>query len=85
MAAGFACSECGNSHSSVIDSRGDGSTIRRRRQCDKCGQRWTTYEVKIVGNRVGRPRLVRKITYDLVHEKKTTLHPASMKHKHTGV
>jgi transcriptional repressor NrdR len=37
---------CGNVSSHVIDSRPteDGSVIRRRRECDACGRRFTTYE-----------------------------------------
>lgn len=37
---------CGNLDSKVVDSRQseDGSAIRRRRECTKCGRRYTTYE-----------------------------------------
>ncbi len=40
------CMYCGCIDSKVIDSRAgeDGSTIRRRRECVKCGKRFTTYE-----------------------------------------
>lgn len=40
------CPYCGQVGSSVLDSRDaeDASVIRRRRQCDKCKKRWTTYE-----------------------------------------
>ena len=40
------CPYCHNKESKVIDSRyTDGhSTIRRRRECLKCGERFTTYE-----------------------------------------
>lgn len=40
------CPKCQSLKSSVIDSRQaeDGHTIRRRRSCDQCGQRFTTYE-----------------------------------------
>ena len=40
------CPRCGAGKSSVIDSRQaeDGKTIRRRRQCEECNQRFTTYE-----------------------------------------
>ncbi len=40
------CPKCGNQDDKVIDSRAsrEGSTIRRRRQCLKCSQRFTTYE-----------------------------------------
>lgn len=40
------CPFCGEPDSSVLDSRPveDGYTIRRRRQCPKCGRRFTTYE-----------------------------------------
>jgi transcriptional repressor NrdR len=39
------CPYCGDEDSRVIDSRPtDDGSIRRRRQCDKCGKRFTTYE-----------------------------------------
>ncbi|MBR4342049.1 MAG: transcriptional repressor NrdR [Lachnospiraceae bacterium] len=40
------CPFCGNEDTRVIDSRPaeDGSSIRRRRQCDNCDKRFTTYE-----------------------------------------
>ena len=41
------CPYCGDSESKVIDSRptDEGERIRRRRECLKCGKRFTTYEV----------------------------------------
>lgn len=40
------CPYCGNPDTRVSDSRPaeDGSSIRRRRSCDTCGKRFTTYE-----------------------------------------
>ena len=40
------CPSCGYLESKVIDSRpsDDGSSIRRRRECLKCNNRFTTYE-----------------------------------------
>lgn len=40
------CLFCGHEDSKVIDSRSadEGRTIRRRRECIKCGRRFTTYE-----------------------------------------
>ena len=40
------CPKCGGSKSSVVDSRQaeDGNTIRRRRECEECHYRFTTYE-----------------------------------------
>ena len=40
------CPYCGNPDTRVIDSRPaeDKSSIRRRRSCDECGKRFTTYE-----------------------------------------
>lgn len=40
------CPFCGNNDTSVIDSRpaDDNTSIRRRRSCEKCGKRFTTYE-----------------------------------------
>ena len=40
------CPFCNYENTKVIDSRpaDDNSSIRRRRQCDACGKRFTTYE-----------------------------------------
>lgn len=38
------CPHCGYPAHRVIDTRDTGDAIRRRRQCEKCGQRFTTYE-----------------------------------------
>ena len=40
------CPKCESQDDKVIDSRAsrEGATIRRRRQCLKCGYRFTTYE-----------------------------------------
>lgn len=39
------CPFCGKDNTKVIDSRPtDDISIRRRRQCDECGKRFTTYE-----------------------------------------
>ena len=40
------CPFCGNDNTRVIDSRPveDNTSIRRRRVCDECGKRFTTYE-----------------------------------------
>lgn len=41
------CQQCGSTESKVIDSRPseDGRQIRRRRECEECGWRFTTVEV----------------------------------------
>lgn len=38
------CPHCTLTRHRVIDTRDTGETIRRRRQCESCGQRFTTYE-----------------------------------------
>ena len=40
------CIYCGCEESRVVDSRStdDGASIRRRRECEQCGRRFTTYE-----------------------------------------
>ena len=40
------CPKCGVDDDKVLDSRAarDGAAIRRRRECAKCGYRFTTYE-----------------------------------------
>lgn len=40
------CSNCNNKNTKVLDSRPieEGRAIRRRRECDECGHRFTTFE-----------------------------------------
>ncbi|AGX05783.1 MULTISPECIES: transcriptional regulator NrdR [Bacillaceae] len=40
------CPSCQNNNTRVLDSRpvDDGRSIRRRRECEKCGYRFTTFE-----------------------------------------
>ena len=40
------CPFCGDSETKVIDSRlvADGDQVRRRRECQRCGERFTTFE-----------------------------------------
>jgi len=42
------CPFCGHKEDKVVDSREgqDGAQVRRRRECLKCGRRFTTYEYK---------------------------------------
>lgn len=39
------CPYCGNEDTRIIDSRSTASKKRRRRECGKCGRRFTTFEV----------------------------------------
>lgn len=42
---GIPCRDCGCRQSAVVDSRATISLgVRRRRKCDQCGRRYTTYE-----------------------------------------
>ncbi|MCC7356313.1 MAG: transcriptional repressor NrdR [Candidatus Doudnabacteria bacterium] len=46
------CPNCSTSDTKVLDSRPteEGNAIRRRRECDKCGFRFSTYEeIEILG------------------------------------
>src|SRR4051812_50118270 len=38
------CPYCGSTQHRVVDSREAADAIRRRRQCENCDQRFTTYE-----------------------------------------
>ena len=38
------CPRCGSERSLVIDSRSDGTSTRRRRECPECQYRFSTYE-----------------------------------------
>ena len=39
------CSVCSFTESHVLDTTTRETDTRRRRRCDRCGHRWTTYEV----------------------------------------
>jgi transcriptional repressor NrdR len=61
MAPGIAamhCPFCNHEETKVIDSRlaGEGSQVRRRRECLKCGERFTTFE----SAELVMPRLIKR-------------------------
>ncbi len=39
------CPSCGSTKARVMDTRQSAKTVRRRRLCLSCDERWTTYEV----------------------------------------
>ncbi len=39
------CPWCSHDASRVVDSRDTGTLVRRRRECESCGERFTTHEV----------------------------------------
>lgn len=43
--AGLNCPKCGCEKSYVKDCRTVADGLRRRRECQQCGSRWTTYEL----------------------------------------
>ncbi|MCD6227053.1 transcriptional repressor NrdR [Candidatus Micrarchaeota archaeon] len=38
------CPYCGYEETRVVDSRQDDGIVRRRRECERCGKRFTTFE-----------------------------------------
>src|SRR6476646_6268611 len=38
------CRDCGSAQHRVVDSREGADAVRRRRECEHCGERFTTYE-----------------------------------------
>lgn len=38
------CPDCGSDQTRVVDSRAGSDAIRRRRECEACGARFTTFE-----------------------------------------
>jgi transcriptional repressor NrdR len=44
VAAKIPCPYCQNTISEVKETRPQGNTVRRRRECDRCGKRFTTIE-----------------------------------------
>lgn len=41
------CPHCGAEGNHVVETKSVEKFLRRRRECYKCGKRWTTYEVSI--------------------------------------
>ena len=39
------CKNCGSKKFETVDSRGNSCSIRRRKKCINCGERFTTYEI----------------------------------------
>jgi transcriptional repressor NrdR len=60
------CHDCDYLDSKVIESRDldDGATVRRRRQCLRCGYRFTTYERMEMPNLVVRKKDGRRELFD---------------------
>ena len=60
------CPFCQNEDTQVKDSRPteDGACIRRRRQCDKCGSRFTTFERVQLRDLIVAKRSGRKVPFD---------------------
>lgn len=48
---GLACPSCGKHMLRTVESRKADGTVRRRRECVKCGERFTTIEVIEAVNR----------------------------------
>jgi transcriptional repressor NrdR len=89
------CPFCQNEDTQVKDSRPteDGAAIRRRRQCDKCGSRFTTFErvqlrdlvvLKRSGRRVpfDRDKLARSVTIAL---RKRPIEPDQIEQMVSGI
>ena len=58
------CPYCGKSRSRVIDTRAVRNGIRRRRKCQACGRRFTTYERAVSENPVVIKRDGRREEFD---------------------
>jgi len=67
--------KCGG-ETKVTDSRPHGKSIRRRRECLGCGERWSTLEVR--GNfEVDKPALMREAKRVKAQERKLAAQGAS--------
>jgi transcriptional repressor NrdR len=58
------CPFCGSAESRVVDTREVGDGIRRRRECQECAQRFTTYEQIAKVNLLVIKRDGRRETFD---------------------
>ena len=41
------CPKCRSENVLIINSRPRGDTVRRRRECENCSERWTTLEISM--------------------------------------
>ncbi|MDR6757818.1 transcriptional regulator NrdR family protein [Mycoplana sp. BE70] len=53
--AGILCPQCGTNSSRVLDSRERPGAVRRRRECMRCGGRWSTEE-RMTSFKAGRAK-----------------------------
>ncbi len=55
------CPRCDRNDDRVLDSRKikGGAEVRRRRHCNRCGTRFTTYEVVDYDHSIGPPKVGR--------------------------
>lgn len=60
------CRKCASRKTKVIDSReiDGGAIVWRRRECKRCGERWTTYEQEI-GNK--GDEVVVRVSSDVIY------------------
>jgi len=60
------CPQCGGDEDKVVDSRviREGRAVRRRRECETCGTRYTTYEYVEVKPTLVIKRDGRRLPYD---------------------
>ena len=58
----FSCPSCGHQISHVVDTRWDGYQQRRRRLCDQCKERFTTFEITADDLLVDQDRLKKAVT-----------------------
>ncbi len=68
--SGFSCIECQSDKTGVVDSRPTQTGVRRRRQCQDCGQRFTTFETALrpdIRRLVARAGRLRKMA-NQIHE-----------------
>lgn len=69
----IACPSCKSGKSWVVDKRNTvGGEIRRRRQCDDCGERYTTKEIVVPAQKVVQPHdkvksLARRLRSEFSH------------------
>ena len=48
MSCGIECPFCRSVATKVVDSRADNDrgAVKRRRECESCGKRWSTFEIE---------------------------------------
>ena len=55
------CPQCGSTQTRVTDTRSSADSVRRRRECMTCGQRWSTVEKQLAPAKAKRSKQAKRL------------------------